>query len=368
MSDFSEIPDQDYSAIDVDNGGASDRDTLAPIIVAAPPPPKIDDDFNDKITTLSWNPATWIQDIKEEIRDFSWQMNEKRRVLIRAIAGEGLVTFLFLFIVEAVQVNNGRQENPESLVLSAVSTAFASVALIYSFADVSGAHFNPAVTFATIVTGKVSIRKGLAFIGVQLFSAILATLFLMAVFPKPKDTGYLSIPASVVVSLDASAKKVNAFFMELILTFILVYVIFATAFDTVDTSNAAPVSSPSDATKPHSGEHSSGEPSQPAPKVSKDVGRYLTIYTTSGNTKAGFAPLSIGFTLGFLCFLGGTVSGGAFNPARVFGPALLTGNWDNHWLYWLADLTGAALAGWTQSLFAHKAVQSSGSIKTNKHT
>ncbi len=74
--------------------------------------------------------------------------------------GEGLVTFLFLFIVEAVAINNGRQEIPENLVLGALSTAFCSIALIYSFADVSGAHFNPAVTFAVLVTGKTSIRKG----------------------------------------------------------------------------------------------------------------------------------------------------------------------------------------------------------------
>lgn len=61
----------------------------------------------------------------------------------------------------AAGVNNGRQENPENLVLGAIVTAFSAVALIYSFADVSGANFNPAVTFATIVTGKVSIKKGM---------------------------------------------------------------------------------------------------------------------------------------------------------------------------------------------------------------
>lgn len=63
--------------------------------------------------------------------------------MYRAVLGEGLVTFLFMFIVMATGVNNGRQENPEALVLSALSAALAAVALIYSFADVSGAHFNP---------------------------------------------------------------------------------------------------------------------------------------------------------------------------------------------------------------------------------
>jgi glycerol uptake facilitator-like aquaporin len=61
----------------------------------------------------------------------------------------------------AISVNNGRQETPENLVLGALSTALCAVALIYSFADVSGAHFNPAVTFATIITGKTSVTKGI---------------------------------------------------------------------------------------------------------------------------------------------------------------------------------------------------------------
>ena len=85
-----------------------------------------------------------------------------------------------------------------------------------------------------------------------------------------------------------------------------------------------------------------------------NAGKNLTIYTTSGNTKAGFAPVAIGFTLGFLGLIGGSVSGGAFNPARAFGPAILSNNWNNHWIYWLGDFVGAGLAGWTQSCFAHE--------------
>jgi glycerol uptake facilitator-like aquaporin len=145
------------------------------------------------------------------------------------------------------------------------------------------------------------------------------------------------------VDLNASAKYHHAFFMEIALTFILVYVIFATAFDTVDTKSDIKISE--DGTE------------------TKRAGRNLTIYTTSGNTKAGFAPVAIGFTLGFLCLLGGSVSGGAFNPARVFGPAVLSGTWSHQELYWIADFIGAALAGLTQSIFAHEAQQSSGNLK-----
>ena len=206
---------------------------------------------------------------------------------MRAVFGEGLCTFLFMFVVEATVVNNGRQAQPENLVLGCISTAFVAVALIYSFADVSGAHFNPAVTFATVVTGKTSIRKGMkwyefqfnfnlgfAYIGIQLIASIFATLALMIVFPRPTAAdAHSSIPQYVIVDIDSSAKYGHAFAMEIILTFILVYVIFATAFDTgnllfsisiswiVDTKNDVKVAT--------DGTTSSKE---------KTSGQYLTIY------------------------------------------------------------------------------------------
>ncbi|KAJ3103178.1 hypothetical protein HDU97_010311 [Phlyctochytrium planicorne] len=337
MSEFKEVNDNDQYALEVD---ASERVDEEDIIIA---PAKAEDDAPGK---FSWNPLDWYREFKQEWDEFTWTFDEKKRVLVRAVLGEGLVTFLFLFIVEATAVNNGRQEQPENLVLGAISTAFASVALIYSFADVSGAHFNPAVTFGCIIAGKTSIKKGLLYIGVQLLAGIFATLYLMAVFPKPKDGYFKDLASSVVVSLDSTAHVVNAFFMEVSLTFILVYVIFATAFDTVDTTNSIKVN---------------GKPAKNA-----SAGKHLTIYTTSGNTKAGFAPVAIGFTLGFLCFIGGTVSGGAFNPARVFGPAIITGQFQHHWIYWFGDFIGAALAAWTQSFFAHEAVQNSHATSTKQ--
>jgi glycerol uptake facilitator-like aquaporin len=142
---------------------------------------------------------------------------------------------------------------------------------------------------------------------------------------------------------------------EFTLTFILVYVIFAVAFDTVDTTNTVKVDVPKGGDQEQLIDEQAG-----AQLVDKTVGRNLTIYTTSGSSKAGFAPLAIGLTLGFLCFIGGSTSGGAFNPARVFGPALLSGTWDYHYIYWLGDLSGAAFAGFVQSFLAHKPKQSSG--------
>jgi len=258
------------------------------------------------------------------------QIKLKRWVLIKAILGEMLCTFLFIYIVCATSANFIRLDTFNNPVVGALSTGFASVALIYSFADVSGAHFNPAVTFATIVTRKTGLTKGLMYMGAQLVGAVFSCLILLATFPENFEKG--NVAAQVAVTPASDANLGNAFLTELILTFILVYVIFAVAFDTVDNKGVQVVNTPQ-------GKQKKG-------------GNSLTIYTTSGATKAGFAPIAIGFTLGFLCFMGGSVSGGAFNPARVFGPALVGGVWTDHWLYWIADFLGAGMACYTQKFFA----------------
>jgi len=280
-----------------------------------------------------------VNDAKNKLFSLDDFNAANRAVLLKALAGEFLVTTLFLFIVCAVSINverSGHAES-ESMVVGALATGFCSIALIYSFADVSGAHFNPAVTFATLVSGKMSTAKGLAYMGVQLLASLIAVAMLSISFPPlpdPNNAGtYASVASQLVVRPSADVNIARAFFMEIILSFILSYVIFATAFDTVGETAVKVVDD-------------SGKEVKGAAKSSR-----MTIYTTSGPTKAGFAPLSIGLTLGFLCFLGGSVSGGAFNPARVFGPGLCSWTWDYMWLYWIGDFTGAGLAGIVQQRF-----------------
>lgn len=241
--------------------------------------------------------------------------------------GELLCTTLFIFVNLGNSLNFERSKGDSTIVnpvVGALCCGFSSVALIYSFADVSGANFNPAVTFGTIITRKTTVLKGLCYIAAQLTGATLAVFLLWIIYPA--NSAGESAPAQVALSRPDDVSLGQMFLMEFMLTYILVYVIFATAFDTI---------------KPASPRESGG-----AGKRKK-----LTIYTTSGNSKAGFAPIAIGFTLGFLAFVGGSISGGAFNPARAFAPALLSGRWDNQWLYWLADFMGAGLAGSTQLFF-----------------
>lgn len=138
----------------------------------------------------------------------------------------------------------------------------------------------------------------------QIIASLIAMLMLVIAYePKPN----MSVPAELIVRPNPDLNLARALCMEVFLSFILVYVIFAVAFDTVDNS-ATQVKIVDD----------KGNDTK-----SQSHRKNLTIYTTSGSSKAGFAPLSIGLTLGFLCFVGGSVSGGAFNPARAFGPGKL---------------------------------------------
>ncbi|KAH3758417.1 MIP plasma membrane transporter [Pelomyxa schiedti] len=244
-------------------------------------------------------------------------------VTTRAVFGELTVTFLFIFSVCATGANLSRLGISDPTA-GALSTGFCAVALIYSFADVSGAHFNPAVTLGTIVRRKTSILKGVFYMIAQFAGATLAILLIHSkVFPSFKSENLLIQPADDVSNW-------SAFIVEFIMTFILVYVIFATAFESAGTDKPRVIDT----------------------GKRKMVAQNLTIYAVSANSKAGFAPLAIGFTLGFLCFVGSSVSGGAFNPARVFGANIVSMNFERSWVYYLGDFLGGAGGALLQMVFA----------------
>jgi len=272
--------------------------------------------------------------VKKEDSETSSSQIARQWILGRALAGEFLATFMFLYVAMAVPwnlrrigVTNPNADNPTA---EAIAVAFNGVAVIYSFADISGAHFNPAVTFATIVTGKTTWRKGIAYIGAQLLGSTFASFWFVVTFPD----GVTNI-ATLALVPDPTINSFHQVMTEFTLTFILVYVIFSVAFDTVD-SNKVEVK--------QAGNTAGGGAKNVSAKA-------LTIYTTSGSSKAGFAPISIGFVLGLLSLVGGSVSGGAYNPARAFGPALVSGVWTGQWVYWIGDLLGGAAAGHAQLLF-----------------
>ena len=70
---------------------------------------------------------------------------------------------------------------------------------------------------------------------------------------------------------------------------------------------------------------------------------------------SGFAGVAIGLVVLFGAMIGGTISGGAMNPARVFGPALASGQFTHHYVWWLGPILGGIAAGFVyDKLFAEK--------------
>eukprot|EP01105_Mastigella_eilhardi_P006942 TRINITY_DN18437_c0_g1_i1.p1 TRINITY_DN18437_c0_g1~~TRINITY_DN18437_c0_g1_i1.p1 ORF type:complete len:348 (+),score=111.85 TRINITY_DN18437_c0_g1_i1:118-1161(+) len=252
-----------------------------------------------------------------------WYGASPLMITLRAVFGELTCTFFFILVVCATGANLARA-GVKDPVAPALATGLCAVALIYSFADVSGAHFNPAVTFGTIVRRKTSVLKGVFYMVAQFTGATLAILIIHSpIFPNFKG-------ANLVIKPYEDASAWGSFVMEFFMTLILVYVIFATAFESAGSDKPRVIDT----------------------GRRKMVAQNLTIYAVTANTKAGFAPIAIGFTLGFLCFVGSTVSGGAFNPARVFGANIVSGDFEKSWIYYLGDFLGAACGAWLQLLFA----------------
>ena len=159
-------------------------------------------------------------------------------------------------------------------------------AIIYAIEYLSGAQVNPAVTIGLLVARKIKAKEAALYVICQLIGGIIGAAVVYAMFGSEM---------SASVTLPSENNVMRAFILETVMTFTLVYVVMAT--------------------------------------------------TTSKNFKiAPLAGVAIGFTLGFNVIFGGSISGGSLNPARSFGPALMTGNFDFNWLYWIAPILGGIIA------------------------
>ena len=222
----------------------------------------------------------------------------------RSTLAEFVATLLFVFLGAGSVVVSGGLPNGDldasRLVVIALAHGLAITLLAYATANISGGHMNPAVTFAAWVTKKISAPRGLMFVAAQLSGAVVGALLLLAAIPDAADTnlGSHALGSDVSVSMGLS--------MEIIVTFALVFVIFATAVDPRGMGN--------------------------------------------------LAPLAIGLTVLVDHLVAVPITGASMNPARSFGPALVAGAWSHHWIYWVAPLLGGAGAGLSyQFVFMNRA-------------
>ncbi|MCO5582124.1 hypothetical protein L7F22_036014 [Adiantum nelumboides] len=212
---------------------------------------------------------------------------------LKAGFAEFVATFIFVFIGEGSSiayavVSGSSTLKPMGLLIAAICHGFAIYVAIANSYHVSGGHVNPAVTVGLWVGGYITVVKAILYIFMQLVGAVLASLLLK----YATDTA--SLPLHAVGGGD---DVTQALVLEIVMTFILLYTIYARAVD---------------------------------PRAKETVSS---------------APLTVGLLVTALILCGGPFSSCSLNPARSFGPALVSWSWDDHWIYWVGPILGAALAG-----------------------
>lgn len=213
--------------------------------------------------------------------------------LSQKVAAEFIGTFALIYVgVSSVCVSAG-------LVGVALAHGLTIAVMVSALGNISGGHFNPAVTVGAFVGGKISPKDVLPYIVAQLAGGVVGALAVKLIFPS----SMYDVPKLGTPMLAAEVSSGAGILMELILTFFLVLVVYGAAID-----SRAP--------------------------------------------KAG--ALFIGLTVSLDILAGGPLTGASMNPARTFGPALVGGYWDNHLVYWIGPLLGGVFAGLIYSKFIGK--------------
>jgi MIP family channel proteins len=204
--------------------------------------------------------------------------------LIRRATAEGIGVFALVFAGCGAIV--AEAQHPGTLGTVGIALVFGLIimAMVYATGHLSGAHLNPAVTVAFVFTRHFPRAEALTYLAAQLAGALAAAGLLAAIWP--------SDPAALGTTLPTVGVG-SALAYEAVLTAFLMFVIMAVATDT------------------------------------RAVG-------------AG-AAIAIGGTVGLDALFGGPITGASMNPARSIGPALLSGELHDLWVYVVAPLAGAVL-------------------------
>ncbi|XP_029452842.1 lens fiber major intrinsic protein [Rhinatrema bivittatum] len=204
----------------------------------------------------------------------------------RAVFAEFVATMLYIFFGLGASL----KWTGDSLHVLHVALAFglALATMIQSVGHVSGAHINPAVTFAFLVGSQMSILRAAFYIAAQLLGAVAGAAVLYGVTPA-------AVRGNLALTMPHPGMSLGqATTVEIFLTLQFVLCVFAT-------------------------------------------------YDERRNNRLGSVALAIGFSLALGHLFGVYYTGAGMNPARSFAPALITRNFTNHWIYWVGPLIGGAL-------------------------
>lgn len=200
----------------------------------------------------------------------------------------GAFTLIFIGAGAAVAAN---QAHDPTLIGVAVANGVAIAVMVSNLGHISGGHFNPAITFGFLITRRIRPAMAVLYWLAQFGGAALAALLVRDLLPRATSEAVnLGVPA-LGHGVDAS----SGFLLEAVLTFFLVWAVFATAVD------------------------------------------------PRGAFKA-IAGLAIGLTITIDVLFGGPFTGAAMNPARAFGPQLVGDHWSHAWVWYAGPVLGGIVA------------------------
>jgi MIP family channel proteins len=209
--------------------------------------------------------------------------------LLKQCVAEFIGTFALIFVgVSVIYVNT--PGSGVGLLGVALAHGLTIAVMVSATGGISGGHLNPAVTFGLLVGGQIGVKKTVAYWIAQLAGGTAAACLLVQMF---HGSG-AQVVAAGTPDLSEGVSQLHGIVLEAVLTFFLVFVVYGSAVDSR------------------------------APKI---------------------GGLAIGLTITLDILAGGPLTGGSMNPARTFGPALASGHWNNHAVYWIGPLLGGALAG-----------------------
>jgi len=206
---------------------------------------------------------------------------------------ELLGTYILVFVGCGAIIINNVTDGMVSHLGIGLSFGIVVMTIIYAIGDVSGAHINPAVTIAFALAKRLEKKLILPYVSFQIAGAILASATLFYMFPDAKTMGE---------TLPRDNNLMQSFILELILSFILMFIILSVS--------------------------------------------------TGAKEKGITAALAIGGVVAFAAIFAGPISGASMNPARSIGPAIFAGDLIHLWIYIVATILGAIL-----SVFACKLIQ-----------
>ncbi len=210
--------------------------------------------------------------------------------IVRRMMAEAVGTFGVVFIAAGAIVAEKYPAANYGLLGVALAYALAYAIMVTATMNISGGHLNPAVTVGVLVSRRISAVDAALYVVAQLVGAVVAGLVLKLVFPA--NVAHIVLYGTPVIANHVTMS--GAVMMEAVLTFLLVSAVFGTVI------------------------------SPDAPKV------------------GGFA---VGLVLLCAIVVGGPFTGAALNPARAFGPAVVSAAWVGQIAYWIGPVLGAVAAG-----------------------